>query len=306
MNKPRGGSKTLLRILGVCGVLAILVCGGIGVLVYRLLAPTSFPAQTEDYADARKQFRTRLVRRGPAPQPGAYEVPPPGAKEVEYQSGGLRLKAWVNQASGEPRKPAVLFLHGGFAFGVEDWDQTQPFRDAGFVVMAPTLRGENGQPGVYSLFYDEVDDVLAAAEALAGLPEVDPSRLYVAGHSVGGTLALLAAMSSKQFRAAASFSGSPDHVAFVRFQEEIVAFDQNDPREFQMRSPLAFPQSFKCPVRLYFGNQEILLRRSNQETARQAKSSGLDVEAASVPGDHMTAVPEEIRQCIGFFNQKAR
>ena len=167
--------------------------------------------------------------------------------------------------------------------------------------MAPILRGENGQPGVFSLFYDEVDDVLAAAEALAGLPDVDPSRLYVAGHSVGGTLALLAAMSSNRFRAAASFSGSPDQVSFVRFQEELVPFDDNDPREFQMRSPLAFPQSFKCPVRLYYGNQEILFRRVSQEMARQAKSFGLDVEAISVPGDHMTAVPEEIRQCIGFF-----
>jgi acetyl esterase/lipase len=304
--KPRRRRRTLLRILGVCGVPAVLVCGGIGVLAYRLMAPSSFPAQTEDYIEARKHFHTRLVRQGPAPQPGGQELPPPGVKEVEYQSGGLRLKAWVNQVSGDLKRPAVLFLHGGFAFGADDWDQAQPFRDAGFVVLAPILRGENGQPGVFSLFYDELEDVLSAAEALAALPDVDPSRLYVAGHSVGGTLALLAAMSSKQFRAAASFSGSPDHVAFVRFQEEIVPFDQNDPREFQMRSPLAFPQSLKCPTRLYFGNQEILLRGSNEETARQAKSFGLDVEAVSVPGDHMTAVPEAIRQCIGFFNQHSR
>ena len=58
------------------------------------------------------------------------------------------------------------------------------------------------------MFYDEVDDVLAAAEALADLPEVDSGHLYLAGHSAGGTLALLAAMSSQRFRAAASLSGA--------------------------------------------------------------------------------------------------
>ena len=72
-----------------------------------------------------------------------------------------------------------------------------------------------------------------------------------------------------------------------------------------MRSSLAFPQSFKCPVRLYFGNQEIFFRMSSQETARQAKSAGLNVEAVSVAGDHFTAVAEELRQCIAFFKQNA-
>ena len=41
--KSRTGIKTLLIVLAVCGLLVILACGGIGFLVYRLLAPTSFP-----------------------------------------------------------------------------------------------------------------------------------------------------------------------------------------------------------------------------------------------------------------------
>ena len=45
------------------------------------------------------------------------------------------------------------------------------------------LRGENGQPGAFSMFYDEVEDVLAAAEYLAKLPDVDPARVFVSGHS---------------------------------------------------------------------------------------------------------------------------
>jgi acetyl esterase/lipase len=44
------------------------------------------------------------------------------------------------------------------------------------------------------MFYDEVDDVLAAARFLANQLGVDPTQLFLAGHSVGGTTALLAAM----------------------------------------------------------------------------------------------------------------
>ena len=111
------------------------------------------------------------------------------------------------------------------------------------MAMTPMLRGENGMPGSYSMFYNEVEDVLAAAEFLAGLPYVDGTHLYVAGHSVGGTLAMLAALTSNRFRAAASFSGSPDQVSWSRLQPELIPFDPADKREFQMRSPLAFARA---------------------------------------------------------------
>jgi dipeptidyl aminopeptidase/acylaminoacyl peptidase len=170
--------------------------------------------------------------------------------------------------------------------------------------MTPTLRGENGQPGSYTMFYDEVNDVLAAAEALAGLPYVDASHLYVAGHSAGGTLTLLAALTSTRFRAAASFSGSPDQVAFARGQSELVPFNPADQKEYQMRSPLAFPRSFKCPTRLYYGDEEWLFKPGSRKTAEKARAAGLDVEAVEVPGDHSSSVPEAMRRAIAFFRQK--
>jgi dipeptidyl aminopeptidase/acylaminoacyl peptidase len=230
-------------------------------------------------------------------------MPPPGAQEIEYVSGNLRLRAWVDAVRGGAAKPAVLFLHGGFAFGAEDWEQAQPFRDAGFITMTPMVRGENGLPGFYSMFYDEIDDVVAAAETLARLPGVDPNRIFVAGHSAGGTLTLLAAMTSKRFRAAASFSGSCDQVEFARGQMELVPFEPNNQREYQMRSPLAFPRSFKCPVRIYYGSLEPFFRSSSEKTAELARKAGLDVSAASVPGDHFTSVLPAMRQAIAFFQQ---
>src|SRR5262249_38134257 len=173
-------------------------------------------------------------------------VGPPGAKQVKFTSDDLQLTAWVSLAAFEGgKRPAVLFLHGGFGLGQEDWDMAKPFESAHFVVMMPAVRGENNQSGYHTMFYDEVDDVVAAGEYLAKLPGVDPDKVYIAGHSAGGTLTLLGALTSKRFRAATSFSGSPDQKAFLWGQTELAPFNYNDIPEIRMRSPVAWATSFK-------------------------------------------------------------
>jgi dipeptidyl aminopeptidase/acylaminoacyl peptidase len=264
--------------------------------------------QDVDYAKVRNQFRTKLTRKGPSPQPGSAIKPPEGVSEVEYVSDGLRLKAWINQPADKDRKrPAVLFLHGGFAFDApDDWNISQPYRDAGFIVLTPMLRGENGQPGSFSFYYDEVDDVLAAAQYLRKQPYVDADHLYLAGPSAGGTLVLLAAMTSKYFRAAASFSAMPDQVLFCKHAKSArrdVPTDITDLKELQVRSPLAYAASLKCPTRIFYGSKEPYLFATSQMTAKVAKAKGLDVEAVQVEGDHGTSVPPAIKQSIIFFQK---
>jgi dipeptidyl aminopeptidase/acylaminoacyl peptidase len=297
MTRPR-------LILALLGVLVAAGCEKPGTGLPP--ATPGLELQEEDYAQARKQFRTKLVRTGPAPQPWQPVRAPAGVTEITYASGGLQLRAWVNPpAPGGARRPAVLFLHGGWAFGEDDWEMAQPFRDAGYVVLTPVLRGENGQPGAFTMFYDEVDDVLAAADYLAQLPYADASRLYLAGHSAGGTLTMLAAMASNRFRAAASLSGSADRIEFVRGgYDRAVPFDQSDIREFRMRSAVAYAGSFKCPVRLFHGSEETFFDAETRRTALLAKGRGLDVEAVVVPGDHFSSVPGALQQAIAFFRQK--
>ena len=265
--------------------------------------------QNEDYTKARRSFRTKIIRQNPALQDyEPYQIPA-DVSEVVFKSGKLSLKAWTNlpQEKGLKR-PAVLFLHGGTSFGPPDWDMTKPYRDAGYVVMVPMLRGENGQPGSFSMFYDEVDDVLAAAKFLRKQSSVDAARLYVAGHSSGGTLALLAALASSHFRAAAAFDGSPDQQLLFNgsakrpvVPKEVV-FDQTDLRELQVRSPLAYAYSFKCPTRIYYSTQaSYLFQYPSIRTAELAKERGLDVEAILIEGSHFSHVAQAMKQSIEFF-----
>lgn len=261
----------------------------------------------EDYARARAGFRTKLVVRGPSPQTVGMPEAPPGVTLVEYPSGGLRLKGWMNrpsQPTGE-KIPAVIYLHGGFGFISQHWEQAESYRSAGFIILTPVLRGENGQPGNFTLLYDEVDDVLAAADFLARQPFVDRNHIFVAGHSAGGTLALLAAQAAGKFRAAASFSGSPDQKLLLRFgfPKDSIPFDQTDPREFQMRSPLAYAASFKCPTRIYYGSLEPIFVLTSLRTAELARAARLDVEAVVTEGNHESHVPASVRRSIEFFER---
>ena len=256
----------------------------------------------EDYALARQRFRTRLLKHGPAPDPAQPLAPPPGARQIRYRSGSLDLVAWIShETGGGASRPGVLVLHGGNALWQGHWDLARPYVEAGYVAMMPAVRGENGLPGDFSGFYDETADVLAAADVLRSDPGVDPARLYLAGHSVGGTLTMLAAMSAPLFRAAASFSGNPDARAFFRRFPEDVRFDTADSLEFDMRSAACFAQSLKCPMLLLHGSGEHGADASVRLTVERAEAAGLSVSRGVVDGDHSSAIPGETAQSLRFF-----
>jgi dipeptidyl aminopeptidase/acylaminoacyl peptidase len=289
----------------LCGFIAVSASGA--AIAQETNHPDFHPRaslQHQDYVAARSRFRTKLLRIGPAPQGFKPLALPADATEVTYSSSPDQLKAWLFTPDTPGPHSAVLYLHGGHAFDSGDWDAAQPYRDAGFVVAAPILRGENGQPGTFSMYYDETDDVLAAIEYLRHLKSVDPHRIFVAGHSVGGTMTMLAALTSKHIRAAAAFSGSPDQLLYVSLApgaKERAPFDYKDERELIMRSPLAFAAYFKCPLRIYYGSKEPEFEFTSEETARVARSSRKDVQVIVEPGNHKTHLPLSIEDSIKFF-----
>lgn len=258
-----------------------------------------------DYAKVRTHFRTKLLQKGPAPDKYETLVAPPDGDQIFYRSGAgseLELVAWVSQykRTRQP-KPAVLFLHGGNAMGMGHWNLMKPYMDAGFVVMMPSVRGENGQMGNFSGFYDEVDDVLAAADRMAHLPGVDQNRLFIAGHSIGGTLTMLASMSTHKFRAAAPISGNPDAFRFFNRYPQDIRFDDSNEREFEVRTALCYAESFKCPLRVMHGTEEDHFNDRADLLARRARRAGIRIETDTVAGNHTSALPAEIAQSIHFF-----
>jgi len=117
-------------------------------------------------------------------------------------------------------------------------------------MMFPTLRGGNDNPGFREGLFGEVDDVLAAMDYLAKQPFVDARRIYLGGHSTGGTLALLTAASTDRLRGVFAFGP----VAFITGHgAEYLPFDRSDSREAELRSPINFLSSMRRAVFVFEG-----------------------------------------------------
>jgi dipeptidyl aminopeptidase/acylaminoacyl peptidase len=258
----------------------------------------------EDLASARKGFVTKLRVRGPAPQHYQNRKALSGVNEVEYTSGNLTLKGWLSADAGDGKKrPAVVFLHGGWAFDSSDWKDAEPFAKAGFVLFMPMLRGENGNPGNYESFLGEVDDAIAAGRFVASLPNVDGKNVFVAGHSVGGVLTCLVTMFPSPYKAAAALDGWVDMESWAAGSPDAhVPYDRNDRQEVRVRNPMAFVASIRCPLRLYAGDAA---RQVNTQLAAKAKQAGKDFELVVVRGSHQAMVAPAVQQAIAWFRQQS-
>jgi hypothetical protein len=224
-------------------------------------------------AEARRGFQTRLIRKESAGVP-VPEPPPALFRIVRYDAPVGKLAALLSPDPKDGKKhPAMIWITGGDCNTVDDgvwktlpadFDQTSraanAFRKAGMVLMFPTLRGGNDNPGYKEGLFGEVDDVLAAADYLSRQPFVDPGRIYLGGLSTGGTLVLLVAESSDRFRAVFAFG--PAGVV-TGYGAEYLPFDAKDPREVELRSPLNWLESIRRPVFVFegvrVGNVEALL-----------------------------------------------
>lgn len=261
-------------------------------------------ARAKDLALARKGFESRLLVRGPAPQSYQNTTPKAGVNEVEFTSGELKLKGWLlADANDGQKRPAVVFLHGGWAFADVDWEDAEPFAKAGFVLFMSMLRGENGNPGIYEGFLGEVDDAIAAGQFVASLPNVDGANVFVAGHSVGGVLTCLVSMLPSPYKAAAALDGYVDMESFAAGAPAAqVPYHRNSAQEVRVRNPMAFAGSIRCPLRLYAGEDA---RDVNAPLAKRARQAGKDCELVVVPGNHQAMVAPAVQQAISRFRQLA-
>lgn len=216
-------------------------------------------ASGQTLREARAGFQTRLQSRTRDGNPA--EQPPSGVLElVHFPAPSGNLVGYLTpRPAAAGRHPAIIWITGGDSASIGDvWTQQAPandqtaaaFREAGIVTFYPSLRGGNDNPGYREGFLGEVDDVLVAADYLASLDYVDPARIYLGGHSTGGTLVMLVAEMSDRFRAVFAFGPVDDVRAYGG---DFVYADMNDPREVRLRSPLYWLASVRRPLFVFEG-----------------------------------------------------
>lgn len=209
--------------------------------------------------NAKAGFTTKITKRGEFA--GPVEDPTGSDFElIKYAAPVGGLAAYITKDPSDGTKhPAIIWITGGDCNSIGNvWspsdrsnDQSAAgFRQAGVVMMFPSLRGGNDNPGKREGFFGEVDDVIAAAEHLSNVSYVDPTQIYLGGHSTGGTLALLVAASTDRFKGI--FSLGPVAAA-LQYGGEFVYCDANDERENELRSPIYWMEDIKTPTYVFEG-----------------------------------------------------
>lgn len=219
-------------------------------------------ADSQSFAEAHDAFQTTLAKE----DHDDYEIPDPpeGVFDlVHYPSKVGDLAAYVSSDPGDGEKhPMIIWVVGGWGNGIDDfpwcypaWDDDQTgsaFWQAGVLTMYPSFRGGCGNPGYYETLFGEVDDIASAYDYAASLPYVDPDRIYLGGHSTGGTRALLAAEYTDKFRAVFGF-GAVDEIKYHNNSQ--FTFDTDNEEEYKMRSPIYWLDSVKTPTFLIEGSE---------------------------------------------------
>ncbi len=256
-------------------------------------------ASRQSYLDRLRAFKSKLVIRGPAPQNYKAQVMVPGAQQVEYPSGPLGLKAWVAYPAGaSPSSPApgVVFFHGGFAFAANDFEDARPFLDAGFAVLCPTLRAENGNPGNFELLLGEVDDAAAAVTWFARQPNVNATRISTFGHSIGGIVSALLSLRPAGIRHGGSSGGLFGTRMFdASWLKPNIPFAPGDPRERELRVLVGNVAWMQRPHVAYVGAGDAM---QDADLAAREVPVGSRLTIARMDGDHFTSLAPSVKAFI--------
>ena len=280
-----------------------------------------------------------LVATAPAGPPafsplGQGTVIRPGVRFFEVRASGPRNVATMNmtvwlylpEGDHEPRSlpcvvvaPAGSITITGMDLGEGDRAEHFPYVSAGYAVLAYSLDGyaQNIQKlsdprlGPACTQFAAARGGLANAQAaidwmLKNVTEIDPERLYAAGHSSAGTTALLLAENDARIKACSAFAPRSDDEAnfnaLVRalLRRTIPQVEQI----FTTYNPRKHVQDMKCPVLLFQAKDDPVIPVSETEAfAAALQGAGKDVTVEFVPagGHYNPMVRQGIPRAIVFF-----
>lgn len=129
---------------------------------------------------------------------------------VTWTSDGNTMTGVLDIPSGSGKFPVVIVNHGyapvsQYYVGEDTAKYADPMASAGFLTISPAYPGYLGSgpgaPGVPSIVAEAISDIDLISE-LPTLPQADPSRVAVAGHSNGGGVAEILMAADTRVRAA--------------------------------------------------------------------------------------------------------
>lgn len=121
---------------------------------------------------------------------------PAGMEVLHIPTGGVKINGVAYTAAGAGPHPVLVLMHG-LPGNEKNLDLAQAVRRAGWTVITFNYRGSWGSPGTFS-FAGNLEDARAVLAYLrdpanAAHLAIDPHRIVIAGHSMGGWVTAMTA-----------------------------------------------------------------------------------------------------------------
>lgn len=261
-----------------------------------------------NYLEKWRNFHTNLLVQGSAPASQDSLVSySPQIEVITYPSNGRKLSAYLYKGANTSKpKPAMVVLHGGNSAYSSLIRSCKVFTDAGFAVLVPAFRGENGNPGNFEMVLGEVEDAKAAIKWLSEQPFIDKNQVYAFGHSYGGCIAIaLSLHPDVPIRFSGSCSGIFDLSTFEQLSHrdsKEVPFDFQLQAECEIRCPVYFLDQMQRSHYLYMGTDDGFIENSDFVNGLfPSKTTKMLIK--EVKGDHFSSLEPSIN---AFFEDIIR
>jgi len=206
-------------------------------------------------------------------------------RKLAYAStDGLQIPSYLFKSLTPPagKVPAIIYAHGNQhgQFNSRTFPRVAELVRRGYVVLAPDYRSSSGYTKAFHDAADyggkEIDDMLAARDFLASMPEVDPARIVIMGQSHGGYNALMAlARYPDKFAGGVDFFGPTDLVWRLSakpgenpnaeagdreyFATMVGKGIDEAPELYRARSPRHIAKDIKAPLLILHGDKDAIV-----------------------------------------------
>jgi len=205
-------------------------------------------------------------------------------ERITYASDSLRVAAYLATPvtrDARPR-PCVVFVRGSWRVDDVGGTLAPMFRrlvQAGFVVLAPLLRGSDGEAGTDEMGGADLADLMQAVGVAHASGVADTARLFLYGESRGGMMVFQALRDGFPAHAAVTVGGFTD-------LEDMIAADTTHlapvartiwpdwptahARIAERRSAIRWPERLRVPVLLLHGTEDAQVSPRQSETLAAA------------------------------------
>ncbi|MCX7622287.1 MAG: alpha/beta fold hydrolase [Thermomicrobium sp.] len=247
---------------------------------------------------------------------------------VRYPSDGLRITGGLHVPRRAGPFPVVVLCHGyippdQYWTGADTIQAADALARRGFLCLAPDFRGWGGSdPGPNYFRTGIVIDTLNAVSSLASLPQADPRRVGLWGHSMGGGLVAKVICIDDRIRGAVLYApvsgwdldnirkwgdgARPDDPLGPIYAEAA-----RDEGFLRATSPLFHFHFVACPVQIHIGTADTV---TPPEWSRAMRDSlllaGKSVEYFEYPGEGHAFSPPAwnlfVERIVDFYDRTLR